>query len=124
DSTDVVKISNNLITGNDASDTSKGGGGLYVSTATPRTPLSVRNNDFNGNTPAGKQVAGALSDATTIGVAGNLNVNPSYVNSAASNFHLNARSGVLAKGNSADGATLSVDSEGRPRNQAGENTSH
>src|SRR5439155_1433337 len=85
------------------------------------TPLSVRNNDFNGNTPAGKQVAGALSDATTIGVAGNLNVNPSYVNSAASNFHLNASSGVIDKGNNADAATLSVDYDGSPRIQDGKN---
>jgi hypothetical protein len=117
---DQVLISNNLITGNNATDTNNGGGGLYVSIDPPLTPLSVRNNDFNGNTPAGKQVAGARIDANTIGVQGNINVNPNYVNAAASNFHLNAGSGVIDKGNSADSANLPIDFDGTNRIQDGD----
>src|SRR5207247_11333072 len=89
---DPVKISNNLITGNAATDTVKGGGGLYVSVAAPLAPLTLRNNDFNGNTPAGKQTAGARNDTNTIpgssppAITANLNVNPGFAAPQSNNY--------------------------------------
>lgn len=115
--TDTVLISNNLITGNSATDTVAGGGGLYVRNLAPLTPLTIRNNGFFGNTPVGKQIAGARTDANTIGVDGNIGGDPLYVNAGANNYRLSKGSPAIDSGNNADatGAGLSTDADGSPR---------
>lgn len=116
DATDSVVISNNLITGNSSVDLGAGGGGIYASLSYPRAPLAIRNTDFFGNLPVGKQLGGRVFDASTIGFNGNLQADPGYLSPALNNFHLTFNSaGVVDKGNNADAASLSTDYEGRPR---------
>ena len=65
---------------------------------------------MTGNTPAGKQVAGARNDPGTIGVNGNLWVDPAYVDPAAFDFHLSLGSPVIDKGNDSDASSIAITS--------------
>ena len=111
--TDTILISSNLVTGNTATDagdsSSQGGGAIYILAATPFAPLTIRNNDFFGNTPAGMQIGGARHDASTIGSNGNLNVDPRYAAPRDHDFHLTAGSPVIDKGNNTDTIPLAWD---------------
>src|SRR5262249_22213630 len=80
-------------------------------------PLTINNNDFFGNTPAGKQLGGTRTDAGTIGSLGNLGVDPLYVNAASNNFHLAKGSPVIDAGSDADapGAGRATDRDGSVR---------
>jgi len=100
--TDVVKVANNIFTDNTADDTAEGGGAIYVRDLAPLTPLTINNNDFFNNLPVGKQMGGQRSDAGTIGLLGNLGVNPAFVNAPADNYHLTSGSPVVDKGSNAD----------------------
>jgi formylglycine-generating enzyme required for sulfatase activity len=115
--TDVVSIANNIFTGNASSDATGGGGAIFVRNTAPFTPLTINNNDFFGNLPAGKQLGGARTDAGTIGSLGNLAVDPLYVNTAANNYHLSKGSPVIDKGSNADAiaAGISTDADGSAR---------
>lgn len=116
---DPVLISNNIITGNSATDPNWGGGGLYVNQQTGQAPVTIRNNDFFGNLPAGKQISGTRTDATTIGVGGNLGVNPQYRAAATHDYHLAPTSPVIEQGSNTDAAPLGTDGDGAPRIQDG-----
>jgi hypothetical protein len=117
--TDVVKIANNIFTDNNADDTAQGGGAIYVRNQTPFTPLTINNNDFFGNLPVGKQLAGARTDAGTIGLLGNIGTNPTFVNPAANNYHLAKGSPAIDHGSNAD-IIDSTDWDGDPRNLDGD----
>src|SRR5213075_211435 len=78
------------------------GGAVFVRNLAPLTPLTINNNDFFGNLPAGEQLGGTRTDAGTIGLLGNIGVNPSYVNAGANNYHLSKGSPVIDKGSNTD----------------------
>src|SRR5262245_15170058 len=115
--TDVVSIANNIFTGNAASAPTGGGGAVFVRNLAPFTPLTINNNDFFGNLPAGKHRGGARTHSGTIGSRGNRAVEPQYVSAASNNFHLVKGSPVIDKGSNADttGAGLSMDADGSVR---------
>jgi hypothetical protein len=116
---DTVVISSNLIVGNVATDLGnnppKGGGALYVLPAAPLAPLIIRNNDFHGNLPAGMQIGGARSDASVIGVNGNLDVDPGFVSPDNDNYHLASGALAVDRGNNTDARPLVIDGNGCPR---------
>ncbi len=108
--TDVPTVANNIFASNSVN-TASGGGGLFV-LGTGFNPV-VRFNDLFSNTP--QNVAGAKSDASYIGVDGNLSLNPQFVNSAGKDFHLLTTSPVIDVGENANAPA--VDRDGAPRPQ-------
>jgi len=107
---DVPTVANNLFTWNTVN-YATGGGGLYVS-GSGYNPV-VRYNDLFSNTP--QNVAGTKSDASYIGVDGNLSVDPQYVNRTGGDFHLLTTSPVIDVGENANAPA--VDRDGAPRPQ-------
>jgi hypothetical protein len=111
----VAEFVNNLITSNQSLGIDGGlGGAFYVE---PSTDPIVRSNDLWGNTPT--NVAGSKTDASYIGVNGNISVDPLYVNRNAvpPDFHLLAASPVTEVGDNTAAAGLSTDYDGAPRIQ-------
>lgn len=114
---DIVLISNNLITGNKATDAKHGGGGIYVSISLPLAPLTVRSNDLFKNRPGTKQVGGAKTDAVVIRHDGNVKVDPRYVSALTNDFHLKPTSPAIDTGNNEDAAAIATDGDGDARIQ-------
>ena len=119
--TDRVLISNNRISGNSATNTAKGGGGVYVTTYTPRAPLTIRNNDLYANLPAGKQVAGSMTESAVIGVSGNFAQDPQYKAASVDDFHLSKTSPAIDKGSNTDAGSIPTDADGVTRLADGNN---
>ena len=106
---DQPELVNNLFTGNQATGTGQGGG-LFVSTGA--NPL-VRHNDIWGNTPG--NVAGAKTDASYIGLNGNISLNPQYTAPLAvpPDYRLLPGSPALEAGDNAYAQTLDFDGSAR-----------
>jgi hypothetical protein len=113
----VPEIVNNLFTSNICSPTSGFGGGFYISANT--NPI-VRFNDLWGNSPT--NVDGSKTDASYIGINGNVSVDPLYVdrNAATPNLDLLAASPVIEIGDNSVAAPLGTDYDGNPRIQDGD----
>jgi hypothetical protein len=109
---DVADFVNNLVTFNQATGTGIGGG-LYVDASHNPT---VRFNDLYGNTPT--NVGGSRTDASYIGLNGNVSIDPLYVNRNGTppDLHLLANSPVIEAGDNAV-ATATTDYDGSPRIQ-------
>jgi hypothetical protein len=112
---DLVSISNNLITGNTANDSVAGGGAVFIRNLAPLTPLTINNDGFFSNLPAGKQIGGARNDANTIGVNGNTGTDPLYVNAAGNDFHLAKGSPAIDTGSNVSASGILEDADGTPR---------
>src|SRR5207249_3444395 len=82
-------ISNNAITGNHLR-LAGNGGGIYKRDSGTTPSTSLESNDVFGNQK--NQVAGDLSDATFFSTNGNFSLNPSYINEAARDYHVNPNS--------------------------------
>jgi hypothetical protein len=108
----VADFQNNLITFNQATGTGQGGG-IYVD---PSHHPTVKFNDFYGNTPT--NVAGSKTDASYIGLNGNISNDPLYVNRNGTppDLHLLTTSPAIEAGTNAV-VTATSDFDGSPRIQ-------
>ncbi len=110
----VVWIANNLVTSN-VLRLFGVGGGIYTLDLDPNVDPLIYHNDLWGNSPL--QVDGERTEASVIGVQGNLSANPLYVDPNARDFHLDPASPVL---DAADGPTAPpVDFENNNRGADG-----
>src|SRR6185369_12653960 len=93
--------------------TSADGGGVYVSGALP----VVRFNDLYGNIP--NNVSGTRTDASYVGVNGNVSVDPRFISRApvTLNLRLLATSALIDAGDDTEAPALDLD--GVPRVQDG-----
>jgi hypothetical protein len=106
---DQPEIVNNLFTQNFMTGSGTGGGLYVYSGANP----TVRYNDIWSNTPG--NVAGAKTDASYIGLNGNVSVNPSYTAPLATppNYRLLPGSPVIDAGDNSVAQTSDYDGGGR-----------
>jgi hypothetical protein len=125
DATRPVIISNNAITGNRLN-IGGSGGGIYTYSGPAFNP-TFENNDCFGNQK--NCIAGDLTDASFIGLSGNFAADPTYVNLAGRNFHLNNNSPAIDRALASraplvdrDNLPRGIDGNGFPNSpQAGDN---
>ncbi|HKY32905.1 MAG TPA: putative metal-binding motif-containing protein, partial [Candidatus Polarisedimenticolia bacterium] len=120
-----VAVTNNIIEGNTLAEFGTGGG-LYKLDLDAAFEPDIGFNDLFGNER--NQVAGDRTDANTIGVNGNVSLDPRFVNKAARDFHLDPNSPAVDRATATgappvdkDNLPRGVDGNGTPNNpQAGD----
>jgi hypothetical protein len=115
---DQVELSNNIVASNEADPATPGtGGGIYVYQSDPL----VANNDLYLNVP--EDVGGERQDSDYIGVSGNLQVDPQFVDPGTNptrDLRLQSTSPLIEAGANGDIAPDALDFEGAPRVQDGD----
>jgi len=106
-----VTLTNNIIEGNFLSSSAGTGGGIYKLDLDAAFEPNIGFNDIWSNQK--NNVAGDRTDADTIGVNGNISLDPRFVNKGARNFHLDPNSPAIDRATTSNAPP--VDKDNQPR---------
>lgn len=109
DSASIFNIYNNIVFGNTA-----GGNGDDISTCEQGATVNLFNNDYTEYYSQALD-GGTCGGSATLNQGSNIPDNPQFVNSGADNFHLQATSSAIDKGDPAAPAMPATDFDGNPR---------